>query len=385
MTTTRQAKGQAKVSIIKGSSPVRYRGFYWQDDRRREVTGTDKADVERRVESARATIVTGGVVADRTVRVSTVLERWIAAGCPSERKGAPSLDARKWYAGVVRSFYTGPDARDFGRMAVADLTGEKLTAHLRAMMPGKSDGYILRVRRLLELAVYHCVARTDLAIPTDRLLQVRSAALDSGTAPKPTRALTDAQLTMVLDAFRGHRYELAVKVLAYAGLRRGELCGLRFDDVDLGAGTLTVNGQNVAGVGMKAPKGEGKGRSTSRRTVPFAAMQPDLLTAMKAHVLASPFSGQDFLFGRRGPDGECLPLNPQTFGQVLASVAEAAGVNGVNSDLLRHGVSTRLYDQGLDPRMESALLGHTMAIATKHYVAPPSMAAMSAALRNAAG
>jgi transposase/integrase len=97
------------------------------------------------------------------------------------------------------------------------------------------------------------------------------------TTPKYTvnRGLTVAQARRVLRAAEGERlYALYVLALCL-GLRRGELLGLRWDDIDLDTGTLEViqTLQRVGGaLRLVRPKAEG-----SARTVPFPPLCIDAL------------------------------------------------------------------------------------------------------------
>ena len=49
-----------------------------------------------------------------------------------------------------------------------------------------------------------------------------------------------AQLPMFVDAIRSHRLHPAFHLAAHTGMRRGEVLGLRWDDVDLDAGRVSV-------------------------------------------------------------------------------------------------------------------------------------------------
>ena len=70
----------------------------------------------------------------------------------------------------------------------------------------------------------------------------------------------------MLSALEGHRLEVPVALMLFLGLRRGELLGLRWDDVDLVRGLVTVR-NNLVRVGkelqLKSPKTEDSSRTLS--------------------------------------------------------------------------------------------------------------------------
>ena len=88
---------------------------------------------------------------------------------------------------------------------------------------------------------------------------------DAATAPRPTkkekRPFTPDQARALLEAASGDRFEALYVLAITAGLRRGELLGLRWQDVDLERGSLQVRQQLVRtkkdGLSFTSPKGGG--------------------------------------------------------------------------------------------------------------------------------
>ncbi len=75
--------------------------------------------------------------------------------------------------------------------------------------------------------------------------------------------LTREEATRTLDAIRGTTLYLPVLLGIYAGLRRGEVCGLRWDDVDLDGGRITVRRVRTVKGRIQPPK------SRQERIVPL--------------------------------------------------------------------------------------------------------------------
>ncbi|MGH9652580.1 MAG: tyrosine-type recombinase/integrase [Bryobacteraceae bacterium] len=130
----------------------------------------------------------------------------------------------------------------------------------------------------------------------------------------------------------------AIALLAATGMRRGELCGLRWEDWNASQRSLRIAvsvWQDGAARGVKAPK-SGRGR-----TILLDECSNAILVARRDAGLASP-----------------MPLMPDTLTAGFAKVARAAGVSGFHLHCLRHFAATTLIGAGLDVRSVADRLGH---------------------------
>lgn len=92
---------------------------------------------------------------------------------------------------------------------------------------------------------------------------------------------TPEQLGILLDKAVGTRLELPVYICAYLGLRRGELCGLRWGDVDLEHKTITI--ENTRTQAGKKEIEKGTKTASSTRTLYLPDTLCDMLKAAKEH------------------------------------------------------------------------------------------------------
>lgn len=86
---------------------------------------------------------------------------------------------------------------------------------------------------------------------------VRSAVLTTTEHPRPIAPLTLEQARALLDIVAGHRLEALYIVALSLGLRRGEVLGLRWDDIDLAKGTVRISG-NLQRIGKTLKRGAPK-------------------------------------------------------------------------------------------------------------------------------
>ena len=142
-----------------------------------------------------------------------------------------------------------------------------------------------RERGLASLTLHHIhsLLRQVLASAVKAKKIARSPIGDIETAPKAKRedkieVLSEKEIATLLDHLRGHWLHMPTLLAAYTGLRRGEVLGLRWRDIDFTNGTLQVT-QAVQEVGgkltTKTPKTD-----RSARTINLPA---SLLPVLELH------------------------------------------------------------------------------------------------------
>lgn len=198
--------------------------------------------------------------------------------------------------------------------------------------------------------------------------------------PKPPSTLTAAELRKLLAHIADDRYGIAWQ-LALSGLRRGEVAGLRWADVDLEARTLTVAhtrlrfGKNLV---EDTPKS-----AASRRTLPL----PDhLVAALKTArriqaadrlALGEVYQASGYVVVNEA--GE--PLSPHALTSRWARTLSAAGVRHVRLHDARHTCGTLMHLENVPVALISAWLGH----ASKAFTLQTYVHSQPGALAAAAG
>ncbi len=181
--------------------------------------------------------------------------------------------------------------------------------------------------------------------------------------PRPQRtemrALEDAQIALLLKSLEGSRLHAPVLLAVSTGLRRGELLGLRWSDVDLERGCLTVNRsveQTKQSLRFKIPKTE-----RSRRMVALPSFTVDMLRAHKREQtearlkLGPAYQNDDLILPRE--DGSLWP--PDSFSTAFAAFVRRSKLPHVRFHDLRHSHATQLLKQGVHPKIVSERLGHS--------------------------
>jgi integrase len=152
----------------------------------------------------------------------------------------------------------------------------------------------------------------------------------------------------------------------YAGLRRGELRGLRWEDVDLASGVITVRHGWDDYEGEITPKSA----AGTDRTVPIFAVLRDQLTEHKARTGRA---GRDFVFGATAD----RPFTPTHIRKQALAAWAAANVKRAEKEqpLLvpiglhecRHTIVSLMYDAGLTLERIGDHVGHGSSYMTDRY------------------
>ena len=145
----------------------------------------------------------------------------------------------------------------------------------------------------------------------------------------------------------------------YAGMRLGEVCALKWEDIDWDKGAVTVcrTAQRLRHSGADTKTmvmiGTPKSRK-SHRTIPLPNFIMKLLTQYRAACPAS-----DYIFGQQG-----RPAEARTIQRRLQRLARRIGISGIHFHTLRHSFATRLMELGADVKTVGELLGHGSAKTT---------------------
>ncbi|HMG26412.1 MAG TPA: site-specific integrase [Acidimicrobiia bacterium] len=149
------------------------------------------------------------------------------------------------------------------------------------------------------------------------------------------------------------------QLLATTGLRRSEALGLRWSDLDLDEGRLSVR-QALAYVGTRPVLDEPKTQQ-SRRLV---MLESETIEALKAHrarqleerlAIGAGYGELDLVFCRVAGD----PLNPATVRRRFDGLVKASGLPKITLHGLRHSWATLALLDGIPAKVVAEVLGHS--------------------------
>lgn len=177
---------------------------------------------------------------------------------------------------------------------------------------------------------------------------------------KGATAFTPEQLKTLLTIFEGDALEVPVKIAVTYGLRRSEVCGLKWDAVDFDSGTLTVCRTAVVDNG-KVLYSDTTKTTTSNRVLPLTnAMRAYLLKIKQVQANHKELFGADYEdngFVCTRPDGK--PINPDFVTHHFQRILKSNSLPVIRFHDLRHSAVYALRKGGCDAKDIQSWLGHS--------------------------
>ena len=212
------------------------------------------------------------------------------------------------------------------------------------------------IRRALEIAY-----RTDL-IPVNP-----AAKVEKPKSPKYEAKYYDQkQLRALFECLKGDKYELMYKMTAFYGLRRSELCGMKWNSIDFDKNTLTLNSSvvqtSVNGKLLLIQKDVMKNAS-SKRTMPLIPEIKEALLKLKEQ------QDKNRAYFKNGYNQQYLDyvwvddigklVNPNTVTCHFKSFLAQHGLPKIRFHELRHSCASLLIACGVSMKEIQEWLGHS--------------------------
>ena len=194
---------------------------------RRKVTGRTRAEVAKKMTEVRDRCSQGpGLPSD--VTVGDWLGYWVSVVLPTANIAPATRDS---YEGLC-SWYLVPR---LGRIRLVKLTPADVRSMLVAM---GVDGYSPNTQRLARATLRRALRVAE----AEGYVSRNVASLTDGVKlnPKRGKTLTPADVKLLLSSVAGDRIKPALHVLLATGLRRSEVLGLCWTDIDLSVSPATI-------------------------------------------------------------------------------------------------------------------------------------------------
>ncbi|MBO8129287.1 MAG: site-specific integrase [Peptococcaceae bacterium] len=240
-----------------------------------------------------------------------------------------------------------------GHLQLYNLTALSLQDALQSLQglsPRTMRGIYGTLKTALRQAVVWGILGTDI-----------TAGLRTPRMPRKQRhVLTSNELAQLLDAAKGYKHYLVIRLLALTGMRLGEVLGLKWGDIDFDKHTITVCRSVDTRRRRLKPEGDETKTISSARTFTLDAETLVLLRQKKQEEKVTPLNKDDTLIFGFGDK----PMGEDAIRKTLARALKKAGLPKMRIHDLRHTSGSILLDQGVPLPVVSAWLGHSSTATT---------------------
>ena len=299
------------------------------------------------------------------VTVAEYMTKWLA-GLPAQGRKPSTVD------GYRRNVdYVLPDlgAKRLDALTPHDLDElyGRLLAHGKRRKPhgGLSYRSVRYVHTVMHKALSDAVKKGTLV---RNVAEVASPPSAKSAKPPEMSWWTPAELRTFLGLTADEAYGPLFRLAAMTGMRRGEVCGLRWGDLDFDKARIEVRHQLLVVRSPGAPDGgllhsETTKTDHGRRAIDLDGGTVAVLKAQKRRQTESRLlvgagwsNGRDLVFTQ--PDGSCV--DPESVAKVFMRRVARSGLPRIRFHDLRHTHCAHLIESGVVPLLEiSKRLGHS--------------------------
>lgn len=318
------------------------------------------------------------------------LGEWLGRWLETYQKNRVAVTTYELYEMLIR-LHIGPAVGNIELSKLRPVDLQRL--YIEKLQHGRVDGQ----GGLSEQTVRHIhnILHNSLNQAVKEGLLYRNPA-DATTPPKvPKREISPIskdQAQRFLESIKSDRLYAAFSLVLGTGLRRGEILGLKWDDVNFDKGTITVRrilvrarqdgGKTKTALIFKEPK-----TVKSRRTIPLPAV---VIRDLKRHrqrqneeklLLGATYQDNGLVFATA--DGR--PVDPRNFIRRYTNLLKKAGIEHSRFHNWRHAFATILLELNAHPKVVQEMLGHSkiaQTLDTYSHVVPGLMEQAAAKLNS---
>ncbi|MGZ3626540.1 MAG: tyrosine-type recombinase/integrase [Ktedonobacteraceae bacterium] len=362
MATIRSRRGRGEGSVYQRKDGRWSASFYLENRKRKTVYGKTRKEAYEKLQQALLQHRQGLLATGPKQTVKQYLEYWL------EHVHKQSIRLHSYVK--VRELLDLHILPGLGYLQLQKLTIQHVQAFYSMLQKKLSASRVRFIHSTLHKALDDAV-RTGL---------VAKNVCDSVTLPRLVRremqVLTPEQARKVVEAAKGSRLEALLLLALTTGMRRGELLGLKWEDLTLteSNGSLQVRRSMTRVAGHGVVTSEPK-TASSRRKI---ALSPFVIRVLKEHRVrqlemrlqaGTKWIENDLVFCNAYGNF----LHPARLYMMFHKVLAEADVQNIRFHDLRHSAATILLSMGVNVKVVQEMLGHSrisMTLDTYSHVLP---------------
>lgn len=368
-------RGLYRKNIVMGRNPD---GSYI----RKNIYGKTKKELELKITEITQQLQNGIAVWENGITFAELSEIWIEQYNP--------MATERWkylHHGIINKHLL-PSLGSFKVKDIRQLHLQTIISNL-----AKKDYASRTMKEIKQTAVR--IMRV--AVESDLILRNPfSGVLIPSKEANERKPLTPAQIKLVTENWRGHRMGCGAMIMLYAGLRKGELLALQWEDIDLEKRVIRVN-KSMSTLKNKSTIKPPKTKAGTRDVPIPNLLLPVLIECSRPSgsvcLNASKLPMNEMGF-KRGWDSYMSYLNECAGGRrgTCKQIPTIWVLDRFTAHMLRHTYATMLFDANVDVKSAQKFLGHadievTLSIYTHltKYKEDKAIGALNEHLDNLAG
>lgn len=354
--------------------------------RRKTIFGRTQEECRQKLIKALAEIQQGTFVYDDSTKLSDWLDTWLE----EYKKGKIRPTTYANYESIIRVHIKAK----LGQAKLKDLTPDMLQKFYNGKL---KEGLSVRNVKYIHTVLHQSLKR---AVKSGLVIRNAAEATELPSYdPGEARVLSIEEQNKFINILEIDRLGIAFLLDLYTGLRRGELLGLTWKDIDFNKGILKVrqsllrvNKDGIDRDNILAMFDESKDTKTvlvlqkpkTKKGTRIIPLGDTIIKRLRQHKAKQ--NEEKLKAGGLVEDGGLYsdyglvfctslggPIEPRNFGRTFYNLIEKAGLEDVNLHALRHTFATRLLESGEHPKVVQELLGHssiTMTLDIYSHVMP---------------
>lgn len=373
-------RGNGEGTITQDKRDGRWHGqLTMPDGHRKNVYGKTRREVQTKLAQLRREIDAGlhthTAIAGRNTSFVTYCEQWFAL----HRHGIAESTQQRY-----KNILTIHIPRYFSDMKLGDITPAHVNAACREILNADyAIGTVKIFRNVLHL-VFGAAEREELILrnPVAKT-QLPKKQTDSAEI---VRVFSRDEMYQLIDIAQGTLLETIIPFGFFTGMRRNEILGARWRDINWQKCQIHVQHQIQMRNGI--PCYVKLKTKTSNRIIPLPPSAIDILRTQQHHieqVRAIAGEAWDATYDCIFPDAFGYPIKEFQFHYGFKILVQKIGLPFHTIHCMRHTYATLLLEMGVSPKTTAALLGHTdptITLQTYAHLLPDSVQNAAETLQN---
>ena len=321
---------------------------------RKQFTGKTQNDVKKKLEEYKKEMLLGTISTDDKITLSEWYHTWLF---DYRMKDLKPKSFEK-YEGIYRNYIKDSE---LGKVKLKDLRATHIQKYFNKLQ--KQDNKPPSTIKGINTRLKPCLGEAEKQGYIQKNY-CKMVTLPKDDTKKDIKVLSQQDQQKFIQAIQGHKLEILFLIALSTGLRLGELLGLKWSDIDINTGMLTVNRT------LSRVKNQATGKyeiieqipktKNSNRVIPIPT---NILAKLKEHkkvqgkqrlLVGEAYINNNYVF----TDYIGNPVDDKRPGRNLKTILTKLDIEPIKFHALRHTYATRLFENNVPPKTVQVLMGH---------------------------